>query len=370
MRFVFFCHSLISDWNNGNAHFLRGVVRELADRGHAVDVYEPRDGWSLTHLLATVGADALHAYSARYPGLWSHLYDPVTLQPERILEGADAVIVHEWNTPELVAAIGKAAAILGVPAFFHDTHHRVVTAPDEMARFDLSRYTGVLAFGRILAERYRALGLAPEAWVWHEAADTRLFTPIPGAPAEGDIVWIGNWGDEERSRELLEFLLQPAQWLRLRGRVHGVRYPLDAVRRIRSAGLEYRGWLANHTAPDVYARFRVTVHVPRQPYVHALPGIPTIRVFEALACGIPLVCAPWEDSEGLFDPGTDFLIARDGAAMRRHLADVLGDPGLARSLAESGRRRVLAAHTCAHRVDELLALLAGVGVHSLEEQIR
>jgi spore maturation protein CgeB len=61
------------------------------------------------------------------------------------------------------------------------------------------------------------------------------------------------------------------------------------------------------------------VHVPRRPYVEALPGIPTIRVFEALACGIPLSRALGR-REGLFRPGTDFLIARDGAEMTRHLA--------------------------------------------------
>ena len=62
----------------------------------------------------------------------------------------------------------------------------------------------------------------------------------------------------------------------------------------------------------------VTVHIPRQPYVQALPGIPTIRPFEALACGIPLICSPWQDVEGLFTPGTDFLIARHGREMTRH----------------------------------------------------
>jgi hypothetical protein len=46
MRIVIFCHSLISDWNHGNAHFLRGVVAELLDRSHEVAVYEPADGWS------------------------------------------------------------------------------------------------------------------------------------------------------------------------------------------------------------------------------------------------------------------------------------------------------------------------------------
>ncbi|MFX9521798.1 glycosyltransferase, partial [Acinetobacter baumannii] len=77
-------------------------------------------------------------------------------------------------------------------------------------------------------------------------------------------------------------------------------------------GVAYKGWLPNARAPEIFARHRVTVHVPRRFYVDMLPGIPTIRVFEALACGIPLVSAPWSDAEGLFRPGRDFLFARDG----------------------------------------------------------
>jgi spore maturation protein CgeB len=96
--------------------------------------------------------------------------------------------------------------------------------------------------------------------------------------------------------------------------------------------------------------------VPRRPYAEALPGVPTIRVFEALACGIPLVSAPWRDSEGLFTPGEDFLVARDGSEMQRHLRTLLREPAAAAALAERGRRTVLARHTCAHRVDELMAI--------------
>jgi spore maturation protein CgeB len=80
-------------------------------------------------------------------------------------------------------------------------------------------------------------------------------------------------------------------------------------------------------------------------------------VFEALACGIPLICAPWRDDEHLFAPGVDYLIARDGGEMRDHLALLLSDPPLARRLAEHGRRTILARHTCAHRVDELMGIL-------------
>src|SRR6185437_7334892 len=94
------------------------------------------------------------------------------------------------------------------------------------------------------------------------------------------------------------------------------------------SGIAYRGYLPNYRVPEVFARHRVTVHVPRRPYAAALPGIPTIRVFEALACGIPLISAPWSDVEGLLTPGADFLVARDGAAMRRHLSAVLADPAM------------------------------------------
>jgi spore maturation protein CgeB len=112
--------------------------------------------------------------------------------------------------------------------------------------------------------------------------------------------------------------------------------------------------------PTVFARHAVTVHVPRRPYVQALPGIPTIRPFEALACGIPLISAPWRDDEQLFSAGDDYLVARDGADMKRHLRTLLADRALASRIAARGRRTILSRHTCAHRVDELLAILGEV----------
>src|SRR5690606_16993063 len=156
--------------------------------------------------------------------------------------------------------------------------------------------------------------------------------------------------------ELHEFLLEPARRRGLSGTVHGVRYPDEAVRAVAGAGLNYEGWIANFATPAVYARHRIALHVPRRPYASALPGIPTIRVFEALACGMPLVCAPWDDAEGLFKPGRDYLVARDGAEMESLLAELLAEPDAAAELARHGRRSLLARHTCAHRVDELLEI--------------
>jgi spore maturation protein CgeB len=169
-------------------------------------------------------------------------------------------------------------------------------------------------------------------------------------------VWIGNWGDEERSKELQEFLLNPVKELGLKAKVYGVRYPDHALAALRDAGIEYGGYLPNHEVPEVFAAHRVTVHVPRRAYTTLIPGIPTIRPFEALACGIPLISAPWQDTEGLFSPGLDFLVARDGAEMKALLGRVLADPAFAQSIAERGRDTITARHTCAHRTDELLRI--------------
>ena len=362
MRFVLFYHSLVSDWNHGNAHFLRGVATELLARGHEVDVYEPRDGWSLSHLTRDHGAEPLKWFAEVYPQLRSMFYDRNTLDLDSALADADVVLVHEWNESELINAIGRhRAESEHYRLLFHDTHHRLVTAPDEMAGIDLELYDGVLAFGRLLRDMYRQERRVPHAWTWHEAADTRVFRPHRELPPEGDLVWIGNWGDGERTEELEEFLLEPVRKLKLKARVYGVRYPEHGVRALRNAGIEYGGWLPNFRVPDVFGRFRVTLHIPRRPYRESIPGIPTIRVFEALACGIPLVSVAWEDLEELFRPERDYLVVQTGEEMTDAIQRILDRPHLADKLTEHGLHRIRERHTCAHRVDELEAILAELG---------
>jgi spore maturation protein CgeB len=373
MRIVVFSHSLVSDWNHGNAHFLRGVVTELQEREHEVTVYEPADGWSRANLLREHGEQPLREFARAFPHLQGTPYDPHEFDVDSALDDADLVLVHEWNEPELVARIGAHRARHGgYRLLFHDTHHRAATAPEEMARFDLSAYDGVLAYGEVIRRLYLERGWAARAWTWHEAADVRVFHPLPAEESDrrssfsrnrgekderrDDLVWIGNWGDGERSEELRTFLLRPARTAHLHGSMYGVRYPRSARLRIALARLHYRGWVANHRVPELFARHRLTVHVPRRPYVEALPGIPTIRPFEAMACGIPLISAPWDDCEGLFRTEQDYLVARDYAEMREAMQAIIEYPELAAKLRESGLETIRSRHTCAHRVDELLAI--------------
>jgi spore maturation protein CgeB len=355
MRFVIFTHSLVSDWNHGNAHFLRGIASELILRRHSVQILEPVDSWSRTNLIREHGAEAIDGFREAYPMLRSAYYSEDTLDLTHALHGADIVIVHEWNSHDLVRAIGehhrKHSSYL---LYFHDTHHRAVTEAAGMCACDLRHYDAVLAYGNAIRDIYRRNEWAREAITWHEAADTRIFQPRDCSEKEGDLVWIGNWGDGERTEELREFLIRPVRELGLKAKVFGVRYPAHACAELAEAGIEYGGWLPNYLVPDVFAKYRVTIHVPRRPYVRALPGIPTIRPFEAMACGIPLISAPWNDAENLFRLNRDFLYARDGRSMTDRLADVLSDASLRESLIRSGLETIRARHTCARRVDELL----------------
>ena len=229
MRIVMFYHSIVSDWNHGNAHFLRGIVTELLKRGHEVTVFEPRNGWSFSNLMREKGESVVRQFKKVYPQLKGVPYELERLDLDEMLAGADLVVVHEWSEHELVRRVGAHRKKKGgYRLLFHDTHHRSVTDSAAMHAYDLTGFDGVLAYGRKIRDIYLAKGWADRVWLWHEAADVRVFHPLDTVAKVGDVVWIGNWGDDERSEEIREFFVEPVKRLRLKGMVYGVRYPSQA----------------------------------------------------------------------------------------------------------------------------------------------
>ncbi|HZQ19530.1 MAG TPA: glycosyltransferase [Terriglobales bacterium] len=362
LRFRIFAHSWISDWNHGNAHFLRGLASELIKQGNEVRCYEELNGWSMQNLSAEAPdavAGATTEFKQAFPSLDVRFYAINVGLKEFLaaeLQGADVVILHEWNSPELVAGVLSLKPKWGFKALFHDTHHRAYTNPSEVLRFPLAEFDGVLAFGEAIRKIYVDGFGVKRVWTFHEAADISHFHPQE-APKNTDVVWIGNWGDEERTKELEEFLIGPAVTFRdCKFAVHGVRYPETARLKLANAGIEFRGYLPNLRAPEMYARSRISLHVPRRFYANGLSGVPTIRVFEALACGSSLVCAPWTDSEGLFRPGQDYICVPDGAAMVTELTRLLNDAAACAQLASNGLETIRSRHTCAHRAEQLIEI--------------
>ncbi|HEX2923425.1 MAG TPA: glycosyltransferase [Chloroflexota bacterium] len=358
LRIAVFCHSIVSDWNHGNAHFLRGLIRNLQQMGHTVVTLEEENNWSISNLVHDHGQTPLEEFNRRFPFINHRTYSLDGRQPTgwltELLQQVDVCLVHEWNPDPLVKEIGKIAAGLGKVSLFHDTHYRALTEPDRAARLGLETYSAILAFGPTIADIYRNTVTGPEVVVFHEGADTDLFHPLPMAKS-CDVVFVGNWGDDDRSHTTRQFFIDQSRALPdLSFSLFGVRYPDEVLAELHDTGIDFGGWLPNYLAPEMYATSRITVHIPRKEYLELVKGTPTIRVFEALACGVPLISAGWRDDTGLFQTGKDFIVVDSPVQMTEAIHWLASDDDAREKVGNQGRATVLARHSCRHRAQELV----------------
>ena len=167
-------------------------------------MFEPADGWSRKNLIADAGSGSgsrifitlILCSKARFTTKRRSI--PLLIWTARML----CWFTNGIRTTSCVAIGEHHAEHPEYTLFFHDTHHRAATDPDAMAAYDLRHYNGVLAYGEVIRDIYKRNGWAREAWTWHEAADATVFRPRDEGPKQGDLVWIGNWGDGERGEEL------------------------------------------------------------------------------------------------------------------------------------------------------------------------
>ena len=252
MRVVLFCHSLVSDWNHGNAHFLRGVVARAARarprraRLRAARRLEPRRTSSPSTGARPLDDVRARASRAAQRGSTTSRRSTST----RALDGADLVLVHEWNDPALVARDRRARArAAAFRLLFHDTHHRAVTAPRRAWRATTcADYDGVLAFGA----RDRATSTSSAAGRRARGPGTRRPTRASSARCRRERATATSSGSATGATasaraELHEFLLEPVRALGLRGLGHGVRYPTTARARARARRRSRYARLARRT---------------------------------------------------------------------------------------------------------------------------
>ena len=265
------------------------------------------------------GAATLDLFATTSPS-WPPVVSFLHPDLDAMLDGADVVLVHEWNDPTWSPrSAGNGSRAAAFQLLFHDTHHRAVSDPEAIRHFDLNGYDGVLAFGATLADVYAG-------WGWGQAACSsgtkpptlRLFQP----PAESSRRARAGSGSATGATASVAPNSRSSCWPRqsdagLPLDIYGVRYPDTALANLAAAGATTRLARQSTRAGGVRPPSSMTVHVPRRFYVTLLPGIPTIRVFEALACGIPLRRRRGTTRRACSGPGEDYLVARDGADMTR-----------------------------------------------------
>ncbi len=366
IRFRIFAHSWVSDWNHPSAHFLRGLARELLRMGHEVRCYEQLGSWSLSNLVKEEGdlaVQAVEQFRREFPELDVRFYQPGTNLPETLraeLRGADVVIVHERNSPEVANAILSLKPELGFLCLLHDTGCRALTHAGEMLRIHLQFFDGVLAFAEPIRRIYADGFGVPRSWTFHEAADVSHFRPR-GAPHEIDLLLVGGGMGEGWADEWMEYLIESVAELRnWPAAFRGAYYCEQELQVLSEAGVEYRGYLPNLMTPEVYARSALSLHLPERPYSGETRGIPSIRMFEALACGSPLLCAGWHDEEELFRIGEDYILVNSGAEMKTKIQRLLRDESARRQIGANGRETILRSHTCAHRAAQLVGICEGL----------
>ncbi len=350
MKLVVFGLTVSSSWGNGHATLWRGLARALGEAGVRFvfferdvpyyaqhrDPHDPR--WGVLHL---------------YRG-----FEEVRALAERELAAADVAMVTSFCPDAVVAAelvVGSRVPIsvfydLDTPVTFAklDAGERPFYLPPEgLGGFDLVlSYTGGPALDA-LRERLGARRVEPlYGWV-----DPELYRPTAGEDRfRGDLSYLGTYS-ADRQAGVDELFLAPARLAPARRFViGGTQYPADF-------GWRPNVWFVQHVAPAEHPAFygasRLTLNVTRRAMA-AMGWCPSGRLFEAAACGTPVVSDVWPGLERFFQPGDELLVARGREDVLAALD--AGDEEL-RRVAARARERTLAEHTAAHRARELLAIL-------------
>jgi hypothetical protein len=335
MKIAYFTHSLASCWNHGNAHFLRGVLRELIAAGHEVSAFEPRTPGAWSTCCRTTARWGCARYRRRLSGA---AFAIVTARsgPAELCADADVVIVHEWNEPSVVAASGAARPRRPASRCCSTTPTTARSAsPRPCGPTTCRPTTGCWPSAR----RCRGLPRLGLGRARLDLARGRRHAAVPsarrGGPARRDRLDRQLGATTSAPRSWSSSCFRPARTTGVALDIYGVRYPGRAQATLSPYGVALPRLARPIRMRRGSSRAAMTVHVPRRFYTRSLPGIPTIRVFEALACGIPLLSAPWSDSEDLFRPGGRLPLrprrGRDGRAhargpRRRRAAPVPGQP--------------------------------------------
>ncbi len=358
MNIVVLGLSITSSWGNGHATTYRALVRALAARGHDVLFLERDAEWY---------RDNRDLPAPSY--CTAKIYRTVGELEDRFapsVRDADVVVVGSYVPDGIAVGDFVLRHATGVTAFYDiDTPVTLARLPagvDYLAARQIPQYDLYLSFtgGPTLDVLQRRHG-ARLARALYCSVDPDYYFPEPDVQEAGlatDLGYLGTYSDDRQP--ILDCLMLDAArtWPSGRFVVAGPQYP------------ESIDWPANvtrvmHLSPDQHRHFyntlRFTLNITRRDMV-AAGYSPSVRLFEAAACGTPIISDNWTGLDRFFEPGVEILLSDDGADTLRYLRDV---PEVERrELGARARAKVLGAHTAAHRAREFEAAVAEAGVRN------
>jgi spore maturation protein CgeB len=337
--------SITSSWGNGHATTYRGLVRELTARGHDVLFLEHDRPWYATNR-------DMPAPPWGRTRLYRNLYE-LRDRFARAVRNADLVIVGSYVVKGVAVGEWVTATAGGLTAFYDidtpvtlaklargDTEY---LAPELIPKYDLYlSFTG----GPTLRRLEREFG-SPRALPLYCSVDPELYYPDPKQPRKWDMGYLGTYSPD-RQPPLERLMLEPARRLaRRKFVVAGPQYPADVAWPRNVKRIEHLP-PSKHRA--FYNRQNFTLNVTRADMV-AAGYSPSVRLFEAAACGVPIVSDDWPGLDTFFAPGEEILIARSSDEALSYLRHV--GEAERRRIGAAARAKVLARHTAAKRAAEL-----------------
>lgn len=344
LKIVILGLSITSSWGNGHATTYRGLLRELHGLGHDLLFLERDVSWYADH------RDMPQPGFCRV-GLYSHL-EELRRNHERAVAEADIVIVGSF-VPEGVLVGDWVQSLAGRRAVFYDIDTPVTLAAlarggaDYLQARQIAGYGMYLSFtgGPTLARLETEFG-SPAARVLYCCVDPRLYHPQEIVP-DCDLGYMGTYS-VDRQPTLEAMLLSPArEWPQGRFDVAGAQYPADIAW---PRNTRYTPHLPPAMHRAFYNRQRFALNITRADMIEA-GWSPSVRIFEAAACGTPIISDRWEGLETLLKPDEEIFLADSGADVLRLIRDLSDSER--RDVGERARQRILSEHTAAHRAREL-----------------
>jgi spore maturation protein CgeB len=343
MKIVIFGLTISSSWGNGHATLWRGLCRALAERGHSVVFFEQdRPYYSAHRDYFSIPGGRLRLYET-----WS---DTIAVARQELAD-ADAALVTSFCADGIAATelMLDSGARLRV---FYDLDTPVTLAALEsvdyigsrgLADFDLVlSYTGGQALD-LLRTRLGARRVAP----LYGSVDPRVHRPVlPETRFASDLSYLGTYA-ADRQATLETLFIEPARRLpEQRFVIGGAQYPQEFPW---TPNIFFVQHLEPAQHPAFFSSSRLTLNVTRRA-MKAMGFCPSGRLFEAAACGTPILSDTWEGLDRFFTPDSEILIANSSDAV----ADAMQLPeGTLRRIARQARERALNEHTALHRVFEL-----------------
>ena len=344
LNIVIFGLSITSSWGNGHATTYRALIKALAKRGHSVTFLECETPW--------YGSNRdLRAWRYGKIEIYKRLRD-IPSKFGELVAAADLVMLGSYVPSGAILGDWITMNARGVTAFYDIDTPVTLTrlesgeidyiSPALIPRFDLYlSFTGGPAL-RTIEDKYGS----PRARPLYCGVDPEIHAP-QRKKLRWDLGYLGTFS-KDRQRTLERLLLAPAR--RSPGRrfvIGGAQYP------------ESIDWPSNlerfeHIAPGAHAAFyssqRFTLNATRREMVE-IGYSPSVRLFEAAACGVPTITDRWPGLDTFLMPGAEILIA-DRADDVIHLLEDFPDSERLK-VAAAARKRVLRQHTSAHRANDL-----------------